>query len=221
MPPHPPTPHPPPPPPPPHPPHPPHPQPPPTPPPPPPPPHPQHSSTMHPHLAPHQPSHVTSRQKRFPHYWPFVGGIHRPLGDFPNKGPVISSFNISFAFSSNKLMNEHPSSWWFETPWKSRDVTNWQDRARSIHQPRLHQTRIQCLCELSLPRLYQGPYESLKPSFAPFTDGGHKLPSLSWFRFTLYKQKHTKVWNEMNKSLLTCSTMHNHTTNCILTFRVL
>ena len=55
--------------------------------------------------------------KRFPHYWPFVGRIHRWPVDSPNKGPVTRFFIVSlFVFRLNKLLYKQPSNWWFETP---------------------------------------------------------------------------------------------------------
>ena len=41
--------------------------------------------------------------KRFPHYWTFVKGIHRPSVDSPHKGPVMWRFDV---LSQNKLLNK-------------------------------------------------------------------------------------------------------------------
>ena len=45
--------------------------------------------------------------KRFPHYWPFVGGIHRSLMNYPHEGPVMRTFGISFTDSLNKPWWRH------------------------------------------------------------------------------------------------------------------
>ena len=59
--------------------------------------------------------------KRFLHHWPFVRGIHRwPLW-FPNKWPVMWSFDYSTTVSQNKSLNKRSSLGWFETPCGSRD----------------------------------------------------------------------------------------------------
>ena len=43
--------------------------------------------------------------------------------DFSTKKPVISSFEISFNASLNKLLNKKSSSRLFETPWHSCNIT--------------------------------------------------------------------------------------------------
>ena len=56
--------------------------------------------------------------KRFPHYWPFVRGIHCPSMVSLYKRPAKRSFNDFFVLSLNKLLNTTPSNRrWFETPW--------------------------------------------------------------------------------------------------------
>ena len=58
--------------------------------------------------------------KHFPHYWPFVRGIHLS-GGFPHKGPVMQSFVIFFVtksvFPRNKLLNRQSNWWQYEMPW--------------------------------------------------------------------------------------------------------
>ena len=57
---------------------------------------------------------------RFPHYWPFVGGIHRCR--FPSQGAVIWIDGVLFDFRPKKLLNKLPSDRWCETPWRPCDV---------------------------------------------------------------------------------------------------
>ena len=59
----------------------------------------------------------------FPHYQPFLWGVHRSLVDAPHKGPVMQSFDISFDISLKKLLSKHSSGWWSETPWHSCDTS--------------------------------------------------------------------------------------------------
>ena len=47
-------------------------------------------------------------RKCFPHYWPFVWGIHQWLVDSPYKRPVMQSFNDFFDVSWNKQMVNLP-----------------------------------------------------------------------------------------------------------------
>ena len=44
-------------------------------------------------------------RKHFPHYWPFVRGIHRSPVDSPHTGPFMPSFYISCVVKLNKLLN--------------------------------------------------------------------------------------------------------------------
>ena len=39
--------------------------------------------------------------KTFPHYWPFVRGIHRWPVDCPHKGPVMWNFDFFFMYVKN------------------------------------------------------------------------------------------------------------------------
>ena len=57
--------------------------------------------------------------KYFPHYWPFVRGIHRPPVNSPHKGqwPWTSLFSLIGAL--NKRLSKQPWGWWFETPSRS------------------------------------------------------------------------------------------------------
>ena len=41
-------------------------------------------------------------------------------GDSPHKGPLMSSFGVSFDINLNKLLDEQPSCRLSETPWHSR-----------------------------------------------------------------------------------------------------
>ena len=43
---------------------------------------------------------------------------------WPSMGPVMHSFDVFFAVSLNKLFNKQSRCWWFETPWRSRDITD-------------------------------------------------------------------------------------------------
>ena len=60
--------------------------------------------------------------KCFPHYWPFVRGIHRSLVDSPHKGPVIWGFEFICSYL-NMLLNKQSSYRWVGTPWHLCDVT--------------------------------------------------------------------------------------------------
>ena len=70
--------------------------------------------------------------KHFPHYWPFVWGIHcvgnSPFpGEFPSQRPVTRSFDVFFDLRLNKWLSKEPWGWWFETPSCSlwRHVMTW------------------------------------------------------------------------------------------------
>ena len=52
--------------------------------------------------------------KHFPHYWPFVRGIHRS----PQR-LVTWSFDILFHLRLNKRLSKQSKGWWFETPSRS------------------------------------------------------------------------------------------------------
>ena len=53
---------------------------------------------------------------RFPHYWPFLRGIHRSPVDSPHKGPAIRSFRVY-------LLLQQRSYRWFKKPYALFDVT--------------------------------------------------------------------------------------------------
>ena len=53
--------------------------------------------------------------KHFPHYWPFVRGIHRVPGEFPAQRPVTRSFDVYFDLCLNKRLSKQWWGWWFET----------------------------------------------------------------------------------------------------------
>ena len=48
--------------------------------------------------------------KHFPHYWPFVWGIHWS----PAQRPVMWSFDVFFDLCLNKRLSKHSWGWWFE-----------------------------------------------------------------------------------------------------------
>ena len=52
--------------------------------------------------------------KHFPHYWPFVRGIHRSPGEFPTQRPVTQSFHVLFELRLNKRLSKRSWGWWFE-----------------------------------------------------------------------------------------------------------
>ena len=52
-----------------------------------------------------------------------VRGVCRLLSDSPHKGPVMQGFCVFFVVIPNRLLNKHSSYWWFETSWRSCDVT--------------------------------------------------------------------------------------------------
>ena len=59
--------------------------------------------------------------KHFPHYCPFVRGIHRPLVTL-RKMPVIWIFYILFDDSLNKLLYKQSNGQWLKTPWRLCNV---------------------------------------------------------------------------------------------------
>ena len=66
--------------------------------------------------------HDAMIRKCFPHYWPFVRGIHWSLFESPHKGPVMWSCNVFIDTILNKL-NKLWNCQWFQTPWWLYDVT--------------------------------------------------------------------------------------------------
>ena len=52
--------------------------------------------------------------KHFPHYWPFVRGIHRS----PQR-PVTRSFDVFIDLHLNKRLCKQSWGWWFKTPLRS------------------------------------------------------------------------------------------------------
>ena len=61
------------------------------------------------------------------HCWPFVwvlwGGIHRSSMDSSYKGPVMRRFVVFFVVILNELPNQMSRCRWFETSWRSCDIT--------------------------------------------------------------------------------------------------
>ena len=60
--------------------------------------------------------------KHFPHYWPFVRGIHWWPVDSPHKGLILWNFDSLFV-KLNNLLNNHYSCQWFEMLWWPYDIT--------------------------------------------------------------------------------------------------
>ena len=56
--------------------------------------------------------------KHFPHYWPFVWGIHGHRW-IPPKRPVTWSFDVFFDLRLNKRLSKQSCGWWFEMPLRS------------------------------------------------------------------------------------------------------
>ena len=54
--------------------------------------------------------------KHFPHYWPFVRGIHQSPLDSPHKRPVKRSFDVLFDLCLNTQLSKLSRCWWFEMP---------------------------------------------------------------------------------------------------------
>ena len=59
--------------------------------------------------------------KHFPHYWPFVQGIHwwLVIGELPSQRPVKRSFDVFFDLRLNKRANKQSRFQGFETPSRS------------------------------------------------------------------------------------------------------
>ena len=53
--------------------------------------------------------------KHFPHYWPFVRGIHRSPVNSPHKGQWGGAL-MFFYLRLNKWLSKQLWGWWFETP---------------------------------------------------------------------------------------------------------
>ena len=52
--------------------------------------------------------------KHFPHYWPFVWGIHRSTVNSPHKGQWCEALMHAL----NKRLSKQLGGWWFEMPWR-------------------------------------------------------------------------------------------------------
>ena len=63
--------------------------------------------------------------KHFPHYWPFVRGIHRTPANSPHKGQWHGILIFSLICTPNKLLSKQSWGWWFEMPsrplWRHRN----------------------------------------------------------------------------------------------------
>ena len=57
-------------------------------------------------------------QKHFLHNWLFVRGIQQSRVHYPQNGPAMPSFDMSFYVTPNTLLNELSSCQWFETLWR-------------------------------------------------------------------------------------------------------
>ena len=44
-------------------------------------------------------------------------------GGFPDKGPIMQSFDFFLYFSQNKLLNKHSNCHWFDMTWRSWDIS--------------------------------------------------------------------------------------------------
>ena len=79
--------------------------------------------------------------KHFPHYWPFVRGIHRSPVNSPNKGQWRGALDVFFDLSKQSW------GWWFETPsdslWRHCNVCEpgckwWHREAGDLRRHRTH-----------------------------------------------------------------------------------
>ena len=57
--------------------------------------------------------------KHFPHYWPFVRGIHRSPVNSPHKGQWRGALMFSLICALNERLSKQSWGWWFETPSRS------------------------------------------------------------------------------------------------------
>ena len=71
--------------------------------------------------------------KLFPHYLPFVRGIHQSTIDLFHKASVMHSSDASFVIHLNKLLNRQSSCQWFQMPWCSCDITVMMIILLSLH----------------------------------------------------------------------------------------
>ena len=67
----------------------------------------------------------------FPHYWPFVRGIHQSPVASPYKGPVMRTFGVSFVAGFNKLLSKQKSCQWYELPWCHCNA-NWSSNTQHL-----------------------------------------------------------------------------------------
>ena len=105
--------------------------------------------------------------KNFLHYWPFVWGIHWSL-DFPHKGLVIQSFDVSFVLSLNKLLNKQSGCCGFETPWHLYDVTVKSVKSIIVHWANL---AVLPMCRQSTVTLnYLGCSPAVETKYKTLTD---------------------------------------------------
>ena len=59
----------------------------------------------------------------FPHYWPFVGGVHSSLVNSPSQRATVQSFIVFLNISLDMLLNTQSSYWWFDMLLGSCDIT--------------------------------------------------------------------------------------------------
>ena len=71
--------------------------------------------------------------KLFPHYLPFVRGIHQSTIDLLHKASVMHSSDASFVIHLNKMLNRQSSCQWFQMPWCSCDITVMMIILLSLH----------------------------------------------------------------------------------------
>ena len=61
------------------------------------------------------PLHDVIKWKHFPHYWPFVRGIHWSPVNSPHKGQWCRAL-MFFDLRLNKQLSKQPWCWWFQMP---------------------------------------------------------------------------------------------------------
>ena len=57
--------------------------------------------------------------KHFPHYWPFMQGIHQSPLNSPHKGQWRRALMFSLICTLNKRLSKQSWGWWFQTPSRS------------------------------------------------------------------------------------------------------
>ena len=74
--------------------------------------------------------------KQFPHYWPFVRGIHQSPVNSPHKGQWHGALMFSLIYALNERLSKQSWGWSFETPsrslWRHYNALRFESWA-SIH----------------------------------------------------------------------------------------